>query len=87
MSQHVKISVKGQIVIPKDVRDALDWTAGMELEVMKGTNSVTFRPKLEKRERITFEEFKRRIPKYDGPYVPESEWRGAIEEMFRREWK
>jgi AbrB family looped-hinge helix DNA binding protein len=86
MSQHVKMSVKGQVVIPKDVRDALGWPQGVELDVIKGRDSVTLRPKSKKRKTLTIEEFRKLVPPYEGAYVPESEWRGAIEQMFREEW-
>jgi AbrB family looped-hinge helix DNA binding protein len=87
MNAQTRLSGKGQVIIPKDVRDALHWEDGLELEVVKGANSVTLKPKAEPRERITFEEFKRRLPKYDGPYIPEEEWAEGIADMFRREWK
>jgi AbrB family looped-hinge helix DNA binding protein len=86
MSQHVKMSVKGQVVIPKDVRDSLGWPMGVELDVIKGRDSVTLRPKAEKRKTITMAEFRKTVPPYDGPFISESEWRGAIEQMFRDQW-
>ena len=38
-----KLSSKGQIVVPKSIRDALDWPAGAELTIEKGNDSVTLR--------------------------------------------
>ena len=81
------MSVKGQIVIPKDVRDALAWGQGMEFDVIRGTNSVTLKPKAKARKTMTWAEFKRRVPKYDGPYIPEEDWEIGIAEMFRKEWQ
>jgi AbrB family looped-hinge helix DNA binding protein len=86
MNAQTKMSVKGQVVIPKDVRDALAWKDGMEFDVIKGLNSITLKPKAQPRKRISFEELKARLPKYDGPYIPESEWEEGIAEMFRKEW-
>jgi AbrB family looped-hinge helix DNA binding protein len=38
-----RISSKGQVVIPKDVRDRHGWKEGTELEVEDGTTSITLR--------------------------------------------
>jgi AbrB family looped-hinge helix DNA binding protein len=41
MSAQTKISSKGQVVIPKDVRDRLNWPEGTQLKVVESGNSVT----------------------------------------------
>ena len=38
-----RISSKGQVVIPKDVRERHGWKEGTELEVEDAANSVTLR--------------------------------------------
>jgi AbrB family looped-hinge helix DNA binding protein len=38
-----RISSKGQVVIPKDVRDRHGWKEGTELEVEDGAASITLR--------------------------------------------
>ena len=86
MNAQTKMSVKGQVVIPKDVRDALAWREGLELDVVQGRDSVTLKPKDSPRKTITLAEFHELVPPYDGPAIPESEWRGSIETMFREEW-
>ena len=82
MSIEISISAKGQIVIPKDVRDALQLKAGEKLTLSRvGRRIVLDVPELP-RETINYDEFRRRMPKYFGPPV-------AIEDMtidFDRLW-
>ena len=67
MNAQTKLSAKGQVVIPKEVRDRLQWKEGAALEVVERADGVLLRPPPAKRERITIEEFMRRIPPYEGP--------------------
>jgi AbrB family looped-hinge helix DNA binding protein len=43
MAREIRVSTKGQIVLPKDVRDRLCWSAGETLEVVEHMNAVTLR--------------------------------------------
>jgi AbrB family looped-hinge helix DNA binding protein len=45
MTAMTKVSAKGQVVIPKDVRDRLRWPQGTELEVVDGPAGVMLRKK------------------------------------------
>jgi AbrB family looped-hinge helix DNA binding protein len=81
-----RLSTKGQVVLPRDIRDGLNWTAGMELLVNREGDTVTLRAKpalpaktLEPRDVVG-------ILKWDGPPVSIREMDKAIDEMFRREW-
>ncbi len=44
----VTLSTKGQVVIPKDIRDALHWEAGTELAVIPAGNGVMLKLKRKK---------------------------------------
>jgi len=44
MAITTKLSSKGQIVIPKEVRKALKWKPGLRLEVIDTGNGVVLRP-------------------------------------------
>ncbi len=44
----VTLSTKGQVVIPKDIRDALHWEAGTELTVTAAGNGVLLKTKPKK---------------------------------------
>jgi AbrB family looped-hinge helix DNA binding protein len=65
-----KVSSKGQVVLPKSVRDAHGWQAGTELEVIDRPNEVVLRPKSKRDERfppISVDEFLARRIKVDKP--------------------
>ncbi len=40
-----KLSTKGQVILPKSIRDAKKWTPGMEFEVEETREGVLLRPK------------------------------------------
>jgi AbrB family looped-hinge helix DNA binding protein len=79
------VSTKGQIVIPKDVRDRLKFAPGTALEVIESEDSVTFRL-VRQRKTKTFEECEaiiRTAIKYDGPVGLKEDWRASIAQRFR----
>lgn len=77
MSAKTTLSAKGQVVIPKDVRDALGLKPGQALDVIRTGDGVLLRPR-SARSGKTFEEITARLREiassYKGPPV-------AIEEM------
>ena len=84
MSVDIKISSKGQIVIPKDVREALRLEPGTTLRLTReGRRIVLESPRREQRERITYAEFRRRVPKYEGPPIAVEDMTSRIGELFR----
>lgn len=85
MNAVTRLSSKGQIVIPKDVRDALGWIEGQTLQVHKSGDRAVLAVVPTARERISWEEFRRRVPKiYDGPPVSVEEMDEAVAEMWRK---
>lgn len=66
MNAQTKLSAKGQVVIPKAVRDRLHWKEGAALEVVERADGVLLRATGPDRERISIEEFRRRVPPYEG---------------------
>ena len=81
----VRLSTKGQIVLPKSLRDDLDWQSGAELVVERGEGeSVTLRRK------STFP--RTRLEDVAGMFkfdriISDEEIEAAIENERRARWK
>ena len=69
MNASTRLSSKGQIVIPKDIRDALRLKAGETLSVTREGRRIILEAELPPVETISYEEFKRRVPPYRGKKV------------------
>jgi AbrB family looped-hinge helix DNA binding protein len=84
MNARAKMSSKGQIVVPKSVRDAHGWREGTELEFVESGRAVVLRPVERFDPRfppITTEEFLARSIKVDKPLPNDRE----IEEIILAE--
>jgi AbrB family looped-hinge helix DNA binding protein len=85
MNMQSRISSKGQVVIPKDIRDRLRLEPGTPLDIIETADSVTFR-RASPVQKLSFEEATARIRarvNYTGPRYTDEEQRAAIDEMFR----
>jgi AbrB family looped-hinge helix DNA binding protein len=86
MNARVKISSKGQLVLPKAVRDAYRLDAGSEVEVEASGDVILLRPRPKKvRKTYTLDEVAGFL-KYEGPPVTIEDMDRAIEEEVRRRW-
>ena len=84
-----KISSKGQVVLPKAVRDARGWGAGTELEFIdKGADVIVRLAKTadSRFPSIGWDEFEKRRIKYDGPPVSIEDMDKAVREQAKRRW-
>lgn len=84
MNATTKISAKGQVVIPKTVRDALGLAPGQTLDVIKTAGGVLLRPSAAKSGE-SFEAITTRIRarvSHDGPPVSVAEMDEAIAQMW-----
>lgn len=90
MNARTTLSEKGQVVIPKDVRDALGFVAGQKLDVIRSGDGVFLRPIRQKSGRTTEEilaHIREIAPKYEGPPVSIEDMNRAVDRMFREEWE
>ncbi|ESZ86987.1 MAG: regulatory protein [Blastomonas sp. CACIA14H2] len=72
MNDITRLSAKGQIVIPKDVRDRLGWAQGRDLEVIPMGDGVMLRP-VAQTKRLSIDEATRELRelyKHEGPPIP-----------------
>lgn len=76
-----RLSTKGQLILPKQIRDALNWTPGMEIEVEQSGGQVTLKPAKPRKQSSIDDVFG--CLKYDGPPVSIDEMDAAIEEEVR----
>jgi AbrB family looped-hinge helix DNA binding protein len=84
MGYETSLSAKGQVVIPKDVRDALGLREGARFEVHMMGPDIVFRTRGKKVGRTTDEilaELRARHP-YNGPAVSLAEMNETIEQSW-----
>ncbi len=80
-----RLSSKGQVIIPKSVRDRHGWRPGVELEVEDHGDVVVLRPASPFPPTTVEEVFG--CLKWDGPAVSIREMNEAIEREARRMWE
>lgn len=89
MNAVTKMSSKGQVVIPKDVRDRYRLLPGAELDVIETEDGFLMRPRQKKSGRSFDEliaEF-RKLYTHTGPPVSIEEMNLATDRMFEESWK
>jgi AbrB family looped-hinge helix DNA binding protein len=85
MTVQTRLSAKGQVVIPKDVRDRLNWGQGQSLDVLETPDGVLLKPHTQKKSRSLAEGLSRIRARanYSGPPVSIADMRDAISDMMR----
>lgn len=86
MNAQIKISAKGQIVIPKGTRRRLNWDEGQKLEVVE-TSAGVFLKRPSERKKLSPEEALAKIRaliQYDGPPVTIEEMNETINEGWQK---
>jgi AbrB family looped-hinge helix DNA binding protein len=91
MTAQTKVSGKGQVVIPKDVRDRLGMVEGTVLDVIESADGVFLR-RPSKCKKMSVEEalaFLRERVHYDGPPLPieRLSWSAEVDREFERSRK
>jgi len=72
MNAHTRMSDKGQVVVPKSIRDRLGWAAGADLEVIETSSGIYLTRRQERQASLTVEQAVRQlrtIYKHAGPPV------------------
>lgn len=92
MNARTRLSSKGQIVIPKDVRDRLRWTPGTELDVAETPEGLMIRARPGAAKKLTVEEAVARLREIAAPYQPfppstDEDWAKSIDRMFREDYE
>ena len=82
-----RLSTKGQIVLPHDIRTAMNWAPGTQLEIERKGDAVVLRPKRTLPEKVLEPRQVAGMLKWRGKTVSIEEMDEAIGDMFRREWK
>ncbi|UYN94641.1 MAG: AbrB/MazE/SpoVT family DNA-binding domain-containing protein [Enhydrobacter sp.] len=77
-----KLSTKGQVILPKAIRDECHWKPGTELSVERRADGVLLRP-VAKKKRHTIADWAG-VLKYKGPPHSIEEMNAAIVEEVRR---
>ena len=72
MNMYTRMSEKGQVVVPKALRDLKGWPAGTDLEVLDSGDGIFLRPRAEAKKGLTVGEAAARlrlIYQHKGPPV------------------
>lgn len=88
MNARAKISSKGQLVLPKVIRDSHGLGPGSEVDIESAGDTIILRPHVRKplvRRTYSLDEVAGML-KYDGPPVSIRDMDRAVEEEFRRRW-
>jgi AbrB family looped-hinge helix DNA binding protein len=86
--ERTQLSSKGQVVIPKTIRDALNLEPGTEFTVKTVANTVVLEPKT-RRSKISVREAVERLRNlrsYRGKPLSVEEMDEAISRRIRKEW-
>lgn len=84
MNAVTRLSSKGQVVIPKGVREALGWAEGQEIAIERAGDRLFLKAAGPSRSKIGWDEFERRVPvRHLGQPVTVEAMDAAIEAMWR----
>ena len=89
MNAQTSLSAKGQVVIPKDVRDELGYEPGQTFDVVKMDGGILLRPAMRKSGRTNAQIVAelRALYKHEGPPVSIEEMNAAVDAMFAAKGK
>ena len=88
MATRIRVSTKGQVVLPKRTRERLGIGAGTEIDVIDTAGGVELRP-VKTGSTLSIDEAIDRmqaIIAYRGPRLDEVDWQRGIDEAIQRKW-
>lgn len=80
-----RLSTKGQVILPKSVREAGQWAPGTEFEVTARDGGVFLAP-VPQRKRYTLDDLIGCLP-YEGPPKTLEDMQRGIDEAMRERWE
>lgn len=80
------LSSKGQVVLPKSVRDAKRWQPGTRLVAVETPDGVLLKAETPAKTRTVNAQELAGLLKHKGPPIPESEWGAGIAKAVRKQW-
>ena len=87
MNAQTKISTKGQLVVPKSIRDRLHWNIGDAIEIVEHDAAITLRAVPPAKKGLTATEAMARLRKelpYTGPRISDDDIQNAVMDMAGR---
>lgn len=88
MNAQTKVSVKGQVVLPKRTRDRLGISSGTVLDIIDTAGGVELRPAKSGKSNSLNEALARlrAVVNYTGPRMDEADWQEGIARAVREKW-
>jgi AbrB family looped-hinge helix DNA binding protein len=79
------VSSKGQIVIPKAIRDSKGFVAGAKVEFVDHPEGVLLKQP-QRKAKYTLRDLANVLPRYEGPPVTDEVVRERMDEAIRERW-
>ena len=88
MTEQTKITLAGELILSPQLLAETGWAPGTELEVEQTSRGLLIRPARSRaREgRISYEEFRRRVPRYEGPPATLEDMQRGIDQAMAERW-
>ena len=80
-----KLSSKGQVIIPKHIRESYHWDAGLELQVIEFDGGILLKPKVPFVQ-TTIDEVAGCLP-YTGPAKTDNDIETAMKQAAKKVWR
>ena len=86
MSSITTLSSKGQLVLPKSLRDAKHWRPGTRLVAIETADGVLLKAEAPHRPTSTSVDALVGLLKHDGPALSEADWQARMDARLKAAW-